>query len=141
MTIERTQDYRRVKRLLDTNPSEGETYADLIISHKVFYLIEVKNENDVGVWFFVPMDNGVYEMHGTMSSACRGKDAVDSGLDAIRWIYENTDADNIIAPVPIHLKHAQRIPRAAGLVYEGIKGDFKAYTMNRDLFNELEGTM
>ncbi len=138
MTLERTQDYRRVKRLTLANPIDEDTPWDLTISRNVFYLIEVKDGQDVGVWCFEPENNGDYVMHTAMSPACRGKAAIDSGLDAIRWLYEHTEANNIIAPVPKRLKHAQRIPRAAGLVYEGTQDDSKIYKMNRELFNKLD---
>lgn len=141
MTIERTEDYRRVKRLVDANPIDQESEWKLTISRDVFYLIEVQDGEDVGVWCFDPTENGDYEMHAAMSKACRGKAAVTSGLDAIRWIYENTDANTIIAPVPEYLKYAQRIPIAAGLVYEGMKHGRKIYKMQRELFNELSEVM
>jgi hypothetical protein len=135
--IERTKDYRRVKRLALANPIDQDTPWDLIISSDVIYLIEVKDGVDVGVWCFEPKENGEYDMHTAMAPECRGKAAIESGLDAIRWFYENTDANKIIAPVPKNLKHAQRIPRAAGLVYEGVQGERKIYKMNRELFNNL----
>ena len=72
-----------------------------------------------------------------MTPACRGKDAICSGLDAIAWLYENTSANVIVAPVPADLKHAQRIPRAAGLEYVGNLNGVKLYTMNRQRFKEL----
>ena len=135
--IERTQDYRRVKRLAVENPMDEETPWDFSISRKVFYLIEVKDGKDVGVWAFEPEEHGVYSMHTAMSPDCRGKAAVVSGLSAIKWLYDNTKADKIIAPVPKRLKHAQRIPISAGLVYDGMQEDRKIYKMDRILFNKL----
>ncbi len=135
--IERTNDYRRVKHLTDANPIDAETPWDLTISSKVFYLIEVQDGKDVGVWAFEPVENNAYEMHTAMSPACRGKSAVDSAIAAFVWLYDKTDADRIIAPMFTRLKHAHRIPRMVGLVYEGIQDGFKIYTMNRELFNEL----
>ncbi len=135
--IERTQDYRRVKALTLANPAEGVPEWELIVSRDFFYLIEVQGGVDVGVWAFEPEEHGVYSMHTAMSPDCRGKAAVVSGLSAIKWLYDNTKADKIIAPVPKRLKHAQRIPISAGLVYDGMQEDRKIYKMDRILFNKL----
>lgn len=136
--IERAFDYRRVNRLAKANQIDANTDWKLTISRKVFYLIEVQGGNDMGVWCFEPENDGVYSMHVAMSPEWRGRKAIDSGLDAIKWLYQNTNADNIIAPVPEYLKHAQRIPRGAGLVYRGIEHGRKIYEMNRNLFKKLE---
>jgi hypothetical protein len=138
--IERTQDYRIVKRITNENPMEGTTEWDLTISDKVFYLLEVVDGNALGVWAFEPAPDGSYEMHAAMGKDCRGAKAVQSGLNAISWLYENTKCNDIVAPVPVHLKHAQRIPRCAGLVYRGIDEGRKIYTMDRNLFKEIQGS-
>lgn len=135
--IERTQDYRRVKRITAANPMSEDNPWQLTISIDFIYLIEVQGGEDVGVWCFEPDDECGYLMHTAMTPACRGKDAIKSGLDAIGWLYANTDADQIIAPVPARLRHAQLIPRNAGLEYMGAEGGIKFYKMTRDLFAEI----
>lgn len=135
--IERTEDYRRVKRITAANPMSEDRPWHLTISSDLFYLIEVQDGQDVGVWCFEPDPDLGYLMHTAMTPACRGKAAVASGLDAIRWLYENTDATQIIAPVPVRLRHAQLIPRAAGLEYVGENEKMKYYKMTRDLFAEI----
>ena len=49
--IERSQDYRRIKRLSD--------WDDLIISDDCFYLIEDNGEKDLGIWIFHPHEDGL----------------------------------------------------------------------------------
>lgn len=136
MTIERTNDYRRVRRLLDKSQNDQGNPWEIIISSDVFYLIEVQGGEDVGVWAVEPQKNGDYIVHTAMSPACRGKAALDSARAALRWFYEHTGADIILGTVPKRLKHASRVPREVGFVYEGIKGEFRIYKMTRDLFNK-----
>lgn len=135
--IERTEDYRRVKRITAANPMSEDNPWDLVISHDFYYLIEVKDGKDVGVWCFEPDPAHGYLMHTAMTPECRGRAAVASGLNAIDWLYENTSANGIVAPVPAELKHAQRIPIAAGLEFMGEKDGVKFYEMNRQLFARI----
>jgi hypothetical protein len=135
--IERTEDYRRVKRITAANPMSEDSPWELIISNDLFYLIEVQDGQDVGVWCFEPDPDLGYLMHTAMTPACRGRNAIKSGLNAIGWLYDNTDAEQIIAPVPVHLRHAQLIPRNAGLEYMGGNEKVKYYKMTRDLFAEI----
>lgn len=136
--IERTEDYRRVKRITAANPMSRDNPWNLVVSSDYFYLLEVQNGQDVGVWCFEPDAEHGYLMHTAMTPECRGRDAVKSGLSAIRWLYENTDADQIIAPVPASLRHAQLIPRSAGLRFLGEKDGTKFHQMDRELFADLE---
>lgn len=141
--IERTQDYRRPRKIADQNPMSPDDPWQLIISREVFYLMEVKDGRDLGVWAFEPHEDddgdtieNEFLMHTSMGPDCRGKAAIDSGLQAIKWMYANTSADVILAPVPVELKHAQRIPRQAGLTYMGDIEGVKYYRTTREEFRQ-----
>lgn len=135
--IERTEDYRRVKRITEANPISADSPWDLIISRDFFYLIEVQDGKDVGVWCFEPDVTAGHFIHTAMTPECRGKAAVNSALNAFAWMYENTDADQIIAPISIPLRHSQIIARSTGLDYIGNQDGNKLYKMTRDLFAQL----
>lgn len=137
MTLERTQDYRRVKRVTDANPMQDRDEWNLVISSRYIYLVENDGEKDVGVWCFEPHED-VYLMHTAMTKDCRGKKAIDSGLNAIGWLFENSEVDAILAPVPKRLRHAQIIPRRAGLKVYDDDGRIRTYIMTRDMYREKQ---
>jgi len=145
--IERIFDYRRARKLADDNPAEGLGKWRLVISRDYYYLLETFQLTrtgpplDLGMWVFEPDDDvgpTTYQMHAAMGPHCRGRRAIYSGLTAIEWMYDNTDCNEILASVPVHLRHAQRIPRAAGLEFVGVQDDIKLYRMTRDRFRNME---
>lgn len=131
--IEHCKDFRRVKKLTDANPMKDHGPWRLSIARDIFYLVEVEDGKDIGAWAFEPYEDG-YQMHAAMSDDCRGRKAVASGLDAIAWLFGNTDANAVYAGIPVELKHAHAIPRAAGLRFIGIKDDLRCYEMRRENF-------
>ena len=137
MTIERTFDYRRVKKITDANPAGGLAWQ-IIISRDYVYLIEVAKGSDVGVWCFEPNPDQArcYYLHAAMTYRCRGRYAIISGLNAIKWLFDANMADHVIAPVPVSLRHARVIPRAAGLAPMGFRDGNQLYWMDRTLLNK-----
>ena len=131
--LEHCKDFRRVKKLTDANPMKGRGPWQLSISREIFYLVEVEDEKDIGAWAFVPHEEG-YQMHAAMSDDCRGRKAVSSGLNAIAWLFANTEANSVYAGIPVELKHAHVIPRAAGLKFIGVKDGLRCYEMRRENF-------
>ena len=102
MSLERTQDYRRVKRITDANPMADSPPWTLVISSDFIYLIETDGDKDLGLWVFEPEEDH-YLMHSAMTPECRGRNAIESGLNAIGWLFENRDVNAILAPVPKRL--------------------------------------
>lgn len=138
--IQHTQDYRRVKRIADANPRGDEIPWKLVVSSDYIYLMEVKDQRDIGVWCLEPYtkQHGAYAIHVAMSPECRGKHAVHSGLDAICWAFENTDCEAIYGHTPTWLRHAQVIPRAVGMEFLGEEDGCKVYLMTRERFSRLK---
>lgn len=137
MTLERTQDYRRVKKIADENPmQDGDTWNP-VVSSEYIYLIEVEGEKDVGLWIFEPEEN-YFLMHACMGSKCRGRKAVESALDAIGWLFENTDVDAILAPIVKNFRHARIIAQRAGLKVYAENENLKAYIMTRQMYRRRE---
>ena len=85
--IEHCRDFRRVKKVWD---------RPIDISRETFYLLEVQDGRDLGVWWFHPCEGGMM-IHVAMSEACRGHEAAQSARAAIAWIFNNTDAAAIYA--------------------------------------------
>lgn len=137
MTLERTKDYRRVKNITDQNPIDEQVEWQLVISSRYIYLVENDGEKDVGVWCFEPYE-GRYLMHTAMTKDCRGKKAIDSGLNAIGWLFENSEVDAILAPVPKRLRHAQIIPRRGGLKVHHEDDRIRTYIMTRDMYRDKQ---
>ncbi len=135
--IERSFDYRRIKRISDANPVPILGPWEIIASIEYFYLIEKQHNKDLGAWAMVPDPFRAlrYLMHSALGPQCRGRRAIVSGLEAIRWLFANTYARDIVAPVPLTLRHAHAIPRAAGLRDMGtnIEG-YRLYYADRENF-------
>jgi len=139
--IEHCTDYRRVKRLADANPISEDKPWKLAIWRDVKYLIETDDDTgeDLGVWCFEPDDekeNG-FLMHAAMGPKCRGKRAVSSALDAISWLFDNTDACGIIAPINVKTRGACVIAISTGLKPMGEHGDMRRYYIDRSLYADV----
>jgi len=107
--IERTFDYRRVRRLAGW---------PLVISAKVIYLIETDGKHDLGLWTLHKYKYG-YRIHADMGPKCRGRKAVESAKAAFKWIYNNTVKKYIYAGIPVDNKAAHRIATHAGMRFTG----------------------
>lgn len=87
--IERTQDQARVQKFRDTS---GDPIEDS------YYLLEVVDGEDLGVWYFHPCEDGMM-IHVGMSEKCRGSKAADSGRRAMKWIHGEMGAKTIYVGV------------------------------------------
>lgn len=122
--IERSQDYRRIKRLTDEK---------LIVSREVYYLIVVASGVDVGVMLFHPYKNALL-MHVDMTLACRGRLAANAYVEAMVWVFENTDAHVIYGEIPEENRPAQLMARKTGASFNGIEDGLRLYSIRREAF-------
>ncbi len=113
--IERSSDYRRIKRFTE----------DYVISHEVLYLME-RDETDLGVWTIHAWKDGAM-MHANMGEGCRGKRARDSARDALRWVGENTDFTRVY--VKTGVKAAQAMAAAVGFEFLYPDGNERVYAI------------
>lgn len=122
--IERTLDYRRVKKIVEW---------PLTISREIIYLIDVKDGKDLGVWsFFKNVDgSNSYVIHADLGAMVRGRKAIESAKAAFKWIFDNTKIDFIIASVEKHRKDVCYMAVYAGMESLGINGDFKNFKLLR----------
>ncbi len=118
--ISRTFDYRRVKRLVSWPP---------IISREIIYLIEENNGDDIGLWSFHKHLVGVM-IHADMTLKCRGKRAVESAVNAFKWIFDNTDNKIIYAKISVKKPAASYIALASGMKF--------THKNNEDRFYEVK---
>jgi len=105
--IERTQDYRRIKRFPEW---------PLVVDSEIFYLMETKDGKDMGVWAFHQWWDGLL-IHASLGPECRGRDAVNSAKEAFRWIFENTGYKKIYAEISNEKRPAQFVASWAGMDY------------------------
>ncbi len=117
--IQRTFDYRKIKRLLSIPP---------IISSDIIYLID----NDIGVWSFNEYLDGLM-VHQNVSIACRGKIAVNSGKKAIEWIFKNTDKKVIYAKINKEKRAACYMARWCGMLRVRNDNQFNYYEIKKCL--------
>lgn len=118
--IERATSYRRIKRLA---PNWG-----LVISDEIYYLIEVMDGRDVGVWAFEPYENG-FQTHAHMSKEYRGAKAAFSARCAFAWMFDITCCGIIFAVIPEPLHHVHVMARHIGMKYNGKTKGFRKYSM------------
>lgn len=129
--IERCFDLRRVKRLADW---------DLCISRKIIYLIDTEDGKDIGLWTFYPRKNG-YVVHADMDKDHRGVRAAKSASDSFEWIFKHTDAEIIIAEIPIKYRKVHVMARHVGMNFDGVgMRGFRCYSLAKQtLMKQREG--
>lgn len=120
--IERSMDYRRIKKLVNW---------PLAISSEVIYLIEKIGDKDEGLWSFFKRDDNSYLIHGDMKPEFRGKKAIESGKAAFRWIFENTGVDFIKAEIEKDNMKACHAASWSGMKNLGTEGDFRHFKIKR----------
>lgn len=124
--IERTQDYRRIKRLSDW---------DLIVSDRIFYLVVVENNKDLGVLCFLPYNDGLIT-HASLGPECRGSKAANAYRDSFEWIFNNTNHEIICAEIPYDLRHVCFLARHVGMDFKGVDGPLRLYNIEKNVFKE-----
>ena len=119
--IERTLDYRRVKRLAPW---------PLVISSKVIYLIDRQDNEDVGLWTFHEFLDG-FKIHADLGPKCRGKNAIQSIKESFKWIFNSFSVDTIYAEIPVKNKCACLIAAHSGMEFTEHKDNFRFYKLRR----------
>jgi len=105
--IFRCTDYRRIKKFPDWR---------LLVSSEVYYLMEIKDGVDLGVWSLHPWKDGLM-IHANLPY-CSGKDVVESAKNAFKWIFINTSFKVIYAAIPNDKRHAQFIASWSGMEFQ-----------------------
>ncbi len=111
MTIERTQEYRRIL--------SATGWDQLAVSNEVFYLLDTDDGKDRGVWTFVPRNGGL-EVHAAMKREYRGAYAAESVRAAFRWIFANTNHETITAAIPEPMRSVHFMARHVDMMFTGI---------------------
>lgn len=111
--IERTFDYRVVKKMVDWN---------VVVSRNVFYLIY----NGIGLFTFHKHRDGLM-IHADMGKKCRGKKAIQAVEEAFDWILQNTGIKNIYAEIPEDRKTACYMASFCGMDFEHILNNLRCY--------------
>ena len=68
----------------------------------------------------VPRTMTVYECHTMIEPEGRGKSAIQSGIDAARYLFENSTCEKIITYVPFFNKRARIFAKVVGFKDEGV---------------------
>lgn len=98
--IERTFDYRIVKRITGINP---------VISSKYIYLID----GDY-LWYLKPFKDGLL-LSRCDATPCKGKEGKRSGKEVFTWVFENTDCKIIYGQIDKTNKPARYMASLVGM--------------------------
>jgi len=113
--IERTFDYRVVKKMVDWN---------IIVSRDVLYLIY----DGIGLFTLHEFEDGLM-IHADMSKKCRGKIAIQGIKEAFNWLVENTGVRNIYAEIPEDNKPSWYMAKFCGMELTQTIDNFRCYKM------------
>ena len=131
--IERTHEYRRIKRLA---PS-----WELVVSDQIFYLVVVDDSGvDVGIICFhpVPYETGLL-MHVDLGKTCRGRCAAQAYRDAFSWIFSNTDETILRGRIPSTQQPAHVMAVHCGGRFDEIDEDgLRCYNVTKKAFYQRE---
>jgi hypothetical protein len=119
--IERTLDYRRVKKLVDW---------PLVISSKIFYLIQTDGKKDQGVWSFEPDGKGL-KGHADIGNTGKGRQAIEGAKDCIKWIFQNTGASFVSAAISRENLKACLVASRSGMESLGVKDNIRHFKIKR----------
>lgn len=120
--IERTFDYRRVKRLAP--------HWDIYITPLCYYLIVSEDNVDKGAFYFVPYKDG-FLVHTQFALAHRGKKALRSYKDSIAWIADNTSCKVLYGTIPSDNMGARILTRSMGVDFDGVDSEgLRMYSLN-----------
>lgn len=122
--IERSQDYRRIKKLTDHK---------LVVSFETFYLIVTASGVDVGLICFQPFYYGLI-MHVEFAKGFGGKFAADAYLEGMEWVFENTTYPIIYGEIPEENKPACLMARKTGASFDGIEDGLRLYSIRKEAF-------
>ena len=130
--IERTENYDRVKRFLDAHPIRANHLFSWEMSSEVIHLIDVIDGVDTSLWIFEPVGR-VNRLH-----TIAAPEDTEGGVRAMSWLYENTDANVIIAPIPELLRRTQGVVITMGMRERRPRQGFMIYSMNRKRFDQMK---
>lgn len=120
--IEWTQDYRRLTRLA--------TFEPILISSKALYLIENKDGEDMGFWSFHKYKDGLM-VHADMGEKCRGKNAIESLKNAIKWVFDHIGVEAVYARIPKELRPSAIVATHAGMGYTHSENSNRFFKVTR----------
>ena len=119
--IERTKDYRIVSRWVSWG---------VVLSSKIYYLMEKGVDGVKGVWSYEPYQDGL-RVHADLGVECRGADAIKSAKKSFEWIFSNTKFKNIYAGIPEENKPACRVAYMSGMDFEQLYSNIRWYKLNK----------
>lgn len=126
--IERTFDFRRVKRMAPE--------WRICISPECYYLIAVVDGDDVGAFYYHPFSDGT-ECHVNFIRGFRGKQCLDEYRKAIVWMADNTNCETLYGNIPTGNRGAIAMARNSGLDFCHVDEDgFRLYSIELNSIGE-----
>ena len=99
---------------------EGEAFSAAPPSNNMLYLGVYKATDLVGVFLFVRRLKHMWEVHTCLTTACRGKLAIDAGKLALVKLFTDVDIECLSTFVPDLYLHVQAYTKRMGFTLLGI---------------------
>lgn len=126
--IERCTDYRRIKKFPDWR---------VCVSDEFYYLMDTKDGADLGLWTFHEEEDGA-AMHASFGLGCTGEYIKNSAIDAIKWMFENTNYNVIYAAIPNDKRPAQIMAKCVGMEFMYKDDDTRYYKITNSMEHHNE---
>ena len=92
----------------------------ILPSPVVFFLIASQDGEDIGVFFFYPMNMVTYELHTAFLPGHRGRQVIEASLLAREYMWTHTPCRKVVTSIPADNRRAYVMARLCGMKQEGI---------------------
>lgn len=129
LTIERTQDWPLIKRIVTHEkvwPHVTDDYSSApelwepIQHESAFYVLVSEDGNSLGLFALYPHNRICWAVHTCLLPECYGETSRRIARESIEWVFSNTECLRIITEVPAYNRIALKFAKDAGMTEYGV---------------------
>ena len=121
-------------KLLRRSGSKAVKVFDPESQKDIYYLLASKDDEVLGLVVFHQQNAGCYQGHVNYLPEHWGKGLEGYTIEAINWMFNNTDCEKIFAFVPDRFPEIKRHSLLAGMKVEGVLED--SYRIGNDVYSQ-----
>ena len=111
------------------------TMSEVLKNPYEYFLIPVVDGKQIGFFLFTPENRITYDVHTHILKEWRGKTALNSAREAMKWIFKNTNYLKLVCNVPKCFPNVIKFVETVGFHGEGISR--KSYMKDNKLIDRL----